>query len=78
MLSAAQVHYYNNLVEREQIHNVIKCPTDPIDIVTTRIDEDDQIYFFCISCKTKFTLNYLAEEFILQAIDKSIKQGYNK
>jgi hypothetical protein len=74
MLSAAQIHYYNGMVEREEIHNVIKCPMDPMDIVTTKIDEDDEIYFFCISCKTKFTLSYDAKEFILQGIDKSIKQ----
>jgi len=78
MLSPAQIHYYNNLVERELIHNVIVCPIDPTDIVTTKLDEDDQIYFFCISCKTKFTLNHVAKDFILQGIDKFVKEGYNK
>lgn len=70
LLSVGEVHYYNNLVESEKVHNVIFCPFDKLDIVITKVDEDDLPYFYCISCKTSFKLSNDAKTYIKLSIDK--------
>lgn len=68
MLSPQEVHYYNNLVQSEKVHNVIFCPMNKQDIVVMKLDEDDMVYFYCISCKTTFKLTKDMEEIIKSTI----------
>ena len=77
MLSVGEVHFYNNLVESEKVHNVIFCPFDKTDIVITKVDEDDMPYFYCIGCKISFKLSSDAKEYIRLCIDK-FKDNYIK
>lgn len=70
LLSVGEVHFYNNLVQSEKVHNVIFCPFDKRDIVITKVHEDDSLYFYCISCKTSFTLSQDAKRYIRLSIDQ--------
>jgi hypothetical protein len=75
MLSIQEIHYYNRLVESENVHNLIKCQFDSSDIVVTKVDEDDKPYFFCLGCDSVFKLSQETEKIIKITIDKFISRG---
>lgn len=52
-LTIQEVHYYNNLVKIGKALK-INCPIDETDIVVSKLDEEDRVFFYCISCKTSF------------------------
>lgn len=77
-LSIKEVHSYLNLVNEGRAEK-ISCPfneTDVADdIIVTKVDEEDKVYFYCLSCKSKFYLGinaiqkikkYLAAELFLK------------
>jgi hypothetical protein len=72
VLTPQEVHFYNKLVESEKVHNFIVCPSNSLDIVVMKLDEDDMVYFYCISCKTKFKLHKDIEDTIKGSILKYI------
>lgn len=74
MLSVQEVHFYNNLVERNNVKNVIVCPFVKEDIVVTKVDEDDRPFFFCLSCRVTFLLTKDIQEVIKLTIDKFISK----
>jgi hypothetical protein len=74
MLSVQEVHFYNNLVEKNEVKNLIVCPFVKEDIVVTKVDEDDKPYFFCIGCRTTFYLTKDIQEIIKLTIDKFISR----
>lgn len=52
-LSIKEVHSYLNLVNEGRADK-INCPFDETDIVITKLDKDDKVYFYCLSCQTSF------------------------
>lgn len=72
MLSVQEVHFYNNLVEKGKVANLIACPFVKDDIVVTKVDEDDKPYFYCIGCKTVFKITSDIEHTISTIIKKFI------
>jgi hypothetical protein len=53
MLSVQEVTFYNDLVNKG-IVGKINCPFDMDDIVVTKVNSQDKVYFECISCNTTF------------------------
>lgn len=52
-LSIQEVHSYLNLVNEGRADR-INCPFYETDTIITKLDEDDRVYFECLSCKTTF------------------------
>lgn len=52
-LRIQEVHYYNDLVNKGFAEK-ISCPMDETDIVISKLDEKNEVFFYCISCKTSF------------------------
>lgn len=52
-LTIQEVHYYNDLVKIGKALK-INCPIDETDIVISKLDKEDKVFFYCISCKTSF------------------------
>lgn len=55
-----ELNFYNDLVKNKKALPII-CPFDKSkefsDIVITKIDDNDKVYFHCISCKSNFYPN---------------------
>lgn len=69
MLSIQEVNFYNSLVERN-LAGKINCPFDENDIVVSRVNPKDEVYFECLSCKTTFEVGIKVENIIKNTIDK--------
>lgn len=52
-LSIQEVHSYLDLVNEGKAER-INCPFYETDIVITKLDENDKVYFYCMSCKTSY------------------------
>lgn len=74
MLSVQEVNFYNSLVEKD-LAGKINCPFDENDIVATRVNSKDEVYFECLSCKTTFQIGIKVENIIKNTIDKLKNQG---
>ena len=74
MLSIQEVNFYNSLVENN-LAGKINCPFDQNDIVVSRVNSKDEVYFECISCKTSFEPGINVENIIKNTIDKYKNQG---
>jgi len=69
VLTVQEVNFYNSLVERDLVAK-INCPFDTDDIVVTRVNPQDEVYFKCISCQTTFYPGIKVEKIIKETIDK--------
>lgn len=54
-ISIQEVHSYLNLVNEGRAEK-INCPLNETDTVISKIDESNKVFFYCISCNTKFYL----------------------
>jgi hypothetical protein len=54
-ISIQEIHSYLNLVNEGKAEK-INCPLNETDIVISKIDENNKVFFQCISCNTKFYL----------------------
>lgn len=55
-ISIQEVHYYNELVKVFKAEPIL-CPYDESSfshIILTKIDDEDKVFFQCITCNTKF------------------------
>lgn len=52
-ISIQEVHSYLNLVNEGRADK-INCPLNETDIIITKLDDNDKVYFQCLSCKTTF------------------------
>ena len=55
-ITIQEVHYYNRLAENFQAEPIL-CPYDDNSfshIILTKIDDDEKVYFKCITCDSKF------------------------
>ena len=56
-LTIQEVNYYNTLVSKGQALKII-CPFDEDknfpDTVISRIDESDNVFFYCLGCSSSF------------------------
>lgn len=69
MLSVQEVTFYNNLVNKG-IVGKINCPFDIDDIVVTKVNSQDQVYFECITCDSIFYPGIKVINTIKSTIDK--------
>lgn len=70
-LTIQEVHYYDDLVKIGKALK-INCPIDETDIVISKLDEEDKVFFYCISCKTSFYPGLNTIEKIKYAINNAI------
>ena len=54
-ISIQEVHSYLNLVNEGRAEKII-CPLDKEENIITKIDENDNVCFYCLSCNTNFYL----------------------
>lgn len=52
-ISIQEVHYYNDLVNKG-LAEKITCPISETDIVISKLDNENKVYFYCVSCHTSF------------------------
>lgn len=52
-LTIKEVNTYINLVSENKAEK-ITCPLNETDIVIAKIDENDNVFFYCMTCKTTF------------------------
>ena len=52
-LDIKEVNYYSELVKNNKVPK-IECKLNKDDTVVSRVDEDDKVYFYCISCRSSF------------------------
>ena len=73
MLSIKEIHFYNILVEKG-FASPMNCPfnDDSVGdhIIFPELDEKNNLFFNCLTCRTKFELGLNTEELIKKAIDK--------
>ena len=69
MLSAQEVNYYNDLVDNGLAYR-INCPFGEDDIIVTRVNSQDEVYFECLSCKSVFHPGIKVIKIIKDTIDK--------
>jgi transposase-like protein len=69
MLSIQEVNFYNSLANR-QLAGKINCPFSSDDIVVTRVNSEDQVYFECITCNSTFHPGIKVINIIKETIDK--------
>jgi hypothetical protein len=72
MLSIREVHLYNKFVTNGDLPP-INCPFNEHDanhIIISFIDENDSVYFECLTCNTKFKPGLETIEKIRSGLDK--------
>lgn len=69
MLSVQEVTFYNDLVERN-VAGKINCPFDTNDVVVTKVNDENEVYFKCLGCDTIFYPGLKIEKIIKDTIDK--------
>lgn len=69
MLSVQEVTFYNSLVNKGLVGK-INCPFDIDDIVVTKVNPEDKVYFECITCNSVFYPGIKIEKTIKNTIDK--------
>ncbi len=52
-LTIQEVNYYNKLVKDGKAKR-IECKFDAYDIVVSKIDSNDKVFFYCIGCHSSF------------------------
>jgi hypothetical protein len=68
MLSVQEVTFYNNLVEKGNAGK-INCPFDTNDVVVTKVNDKDEVYFKCLGCDTIFYPGLKIEQIIKNTIN---------
>lgn len=68
MLSVQEVTFYNDLVEKN-IAGKINCPFDTSDVVVTKVNDKNEVYFKCLGCDTIFYPGLKVEQIIKDAIN---------
>jgi Trk K+ transport system NAD-binding subunit len=71
MLSVQEITFYNDLVEKN-IAGKINCPFDANDVVVTKVNDENEVYFKCLGCDTVFYPGLKVEKIIKNTIDKHI------
>jgi hypothetical protein len=73
MLSIQEVHFYNILVEKGLV-NPMNCPfnEDSVSnhIIIPNLNENDSLFFTCLTCVTNFELGLNTEQIIKNSINK--------
>ena len=69
MISIQEVNFYNSLANR-QLAGKINCPFGNDDIVVTRVNPQDEVYFECITCDSTFYPGIKVINIIKETIDK--------
>lgn len=72
-LSIQEINFYNQLSDKGLTEKV-ECVFDSRDIMTTRVDEDNNPYFYCISCNTKYDIGKNTQEKIKKTIDNYLSR----
>ena len=52
-ITIKEVNTYIDLVNQGRAEKII-CPINETDMVIAKIDSDDKVFFYCMSCKTTF------------------------
>ena len=52
-VSIQEVNYYNKLVDDGKA-TAIQCRFDPDDIVISKVDSSDKVFFYCLGCQASF------------------------
>ena len=52
-LTIQEVSYYNYLVKNNKALK-IECQFDPQDIIISRVDSSDKVFFYCLGCRSSF------------------------
>jgi hypothetical protein len=52
-LTIQEVNYYNNLVKNNKALR-IECQFDKEDIIISRVDSSDKVFFYCLGCRSSF------------------------
>ena len=52
-LSIQEVNYYNDLVKYGRSPK-IECKFDKDDIVVSKVDSSDKVFFYCLGCHSSF------------------------
>jgi len=52
-LTIQEVNYYNNLVKNGKALK-IECTFGADDIVVSKVDSSDKVFFYCLGCQTSF------------------------
>jgi hypothetical protein len=52
-LTIQEVTYYNNLVKNNKALR-IECQFDKEDIIISRVDSSDKVFFYCLGCRSSF------------------------
>lgn len=74
MLSIQEVNFYNSLVQKN-LAGKINCPFYENDIVVSRVNSQEEVYFECLTCRTTFHPGINVENIIKTTIDKFKNQG---
>ena len=74
MLSIQEINFYNDLADKNLVAK-INCPFEESDIVVSRVNPKDEVYFECLSCQTTFYPGIKVENIIKNTIDKLKNQG---
>jgi hypothetical protein len=69
MISIQEVNFYNSLAERNLVGK-INCPFGADDIVVTKVNDQDEVYFKCLTCDTIFHPGVKVINIIKDTIDK--------
>jgi hypothetical protein len=52
-LTIQEVTYYNNLVKNNKALR-IECQFDKEDIIISKVDSSDKVFFYCLGCHSSF------------------------
>jgi len=52
-LTIQEVTYYNDLVKNNKALK-IECKFDKEDIIISRVDSSDKVFFYCLGCRSSF------------------------
>jgi len=69
LLSAKEVHFYNDLSNQGLVKK-ITCPFGEDDVIVTKVNESDEVYFECITCDSSFSPGINIIQNIKLSIDK--------
>jgi hypothetical protein len=69
LLSAKEVHFYNDLSNQGLVKK-ITCPFGENDVIVTKVNELDEVYFECITCDSSFNPGINIIQNIKLSIDK--------
>jgi hypothetical protein len=72
-LSVQEINFYNSLCDLG-IAQKIECVFDTNDIIITKIDENNNPYFYCITCNTKYDIGTNTIEKIKKTIDNYLSR----